>query len=227
MSRYNFATAFPLLVVCWPGFAPSAQGAGYAQQCLDAIHSAAQSSGVPREILLAVAMTESGRQGANGPEPWPWALNQAGDSMWFDSQYKALEWLDAAIARGVTNVDIGCFQLNWRWHGEAFASTAAMIDPQQNADYAAGFLSRLRDQTGSWDKAVAGYHSFKPELAERYMNRFRPIYASLQGQSNDAVPVSAEPERENNYPLLQMGNAQSAGSLVTVSGSARPLFDTP
>lgn len=227
MSRYSFLTGLPLFILCASGIPATGQNADHARQCLDAINRASQVSGVPRDILLAVAMTETGRQGVNGAEPWPWALNQAGDSKWFDTREQALQWLNTLIARGVTNIDIGCFQLNWRWHGKAFASTDAMIDPQNNADYAAGFLSDLMHKTGSWEKAVAGFHSFTPELAERYMKRFRPIHASVQGQSLDSALMAADTPRENNYPLLQMGNVLSLGSLVTVSGSARPLFGSP
>lgn len=227
MSRYSFPIGLALFMICAVFLPAPGQSADYSRQCLEAIHRASQVSGVPRDILLAVAMTESGRQGVNGPEPWPWALNQAGDSKWFGSREQALQWLNTVIARGVTNIDIGCFQLNWRWHGEAFASPDAMIDPQKNADYAAGFLSDLMQQTGSWEKAVAAYHSFTPELAERYMKRFRPIHAAVQGQPFDSVLLAADTPRENNYPLLQMGNVLSPGSLVTVSGSARPLFGSP
>ena len=197
-----------------------------AQLCLDAIQKAARSSSVPYELLLAVAITESGRQAASEPAPWPWALNQGGESLWFESSAQALKWVDAAIARGVTNIDLGCFQLNWRWHGEQFASTAEMIDPVRNAEYAAKFLGDLKVQTGSWEKAVAGYHSFTPELADRYMKRFRPIYAAVQEGITDTPLLTAatEPVRTNSYPLLQMGTERTAGSLVTVSGGLRPLI---
>lgn len=227
MSRHQFPTIIPFFLIWMLGLSTFTRSADYAKHCLDAIHRASVTSGVPRDILLAVAITESGRQGKNGAEPWPWSLNQAGDSKWFEDRDQALKWLNSFIAQGLTNIDIGCFQLNWRWHGGAFASTDAMIDPQKNADYAAGFLADLKQQTGSWEKAVAGYHSFTPDLAERYMSRFRPIYASVQGQIHEDVPVAAGAPRENNYPLLQMGTVQSAGSLVTVSGFARPLFGTP
>ena len=208
----------------------TADAADSGRLCLDAIRQAASSSSVPQDLLLAVAITESGRQGASAP--WPWALNQGGESLWFDSSAQALHWVDAAIARGVTNIDLGCFQLNWRWHGTQFASASEMIDPVRNAKYAAKFLEDLKQQTGSWEKAVASYHSFTPELADRYMKRFRPIYAAVQtggtGQhSAESEPAVTAKVKVNNYPLLQMGTERTAGSLVSVSGGLRPLIGSP
>ena len=56
--------------------------------------------------------------------PWPWTLNQGGDSHYLDSAAEALAKLDDILATGTTNVDVGCMQLNWKWHSEAFASRA-------------------------------------------------------------------------------------------------------
>ncbi len=205
-----------------------AMASGEARQCFDAIRNAAANSGVPEEILLAVAITESGRNGSAGLEPWPWALNQGGEGMWFETRESALTTLVDPLPQGVTNIDIGCFQLNWRWHGDGFASVPDMIDPGKNAAYAAEFLLRLRHQTGSWEKAVAGYHSFTPRHATRYMERFRPVYASLTERADLSGPLLAEGAegaiRQNNYPLLQLGQPQSAGSLVSLAGARKPLL---
>ncbi|WP_124084949.1 transglycosylase SLT domain-containing protein [Pseudogemmobacter humi] len=215
-------------MICWPVLAQNVQAASPAEQCHQAITLAAGQTEVPREILLAVALTESGRATAQGHQPWPWALNQGGEGFWFASKADALDHLNAMLAQGVSNIDIGCFQLNWRWHGEAFASVEAMIDPGQNAEYAARHLLRLRRQTGSWEKAVSAYHSATPDLAERYMARFMPIYAAvLDGGSAPATPLVPAGPRVNSYPLLQAGAMASAGSLVPAAAGLRPLFGAP
>ena len=34
------------------------------------------------------------------------------------------------------SIDIGCTQVNLKWHGHRFADWRSLIDPQTNADYA-------------------------------------------------------------------------------------------
>ena len=46
-----------------------------------------------------------------------------------------------------------------------------MLDPTQNADYAAGFLLDLHEAHQSWDDAVKHYHSAAPEKNVGYHRR--------------------------------------------------------
>ncbi len=203
---------------------PRPVAADPADLCLAAARDAAEATGVPLRLLVALSLTETGRKGASGGlEPWPWALNRGGESLWFASRDEALSALDEILAQGATNVDLGCFQLNWRWHSDGFASAAEMIDPAANALYAARFVARLYGDTGDWRAAAAAYHSATPARAEVYMTRFDPIYAAL---GDDPVPQETRlAGHANLFPLLQGGAAISAGSLVPMDGAARPLFE--
>ncbi|MBE2278034.1 MAG: transglycosylase SLT domain-containing protein [Rhodobacteraceae bacterium] len=196
-----------------------------ADLCLDAARTAAEDTGVPLRILVALSLTETGRGGAadEGMEPWPWTLNRAGAGQWFETKDEALHALDDILAEGATNVDLGCFQLNWRWHAAAFPSAAAMLDPETNARYAARFVAHLYDKTGDWRAAAAAYHSATPERAEIYLARFDPIYAAL-GEPLPRVELAAATPRENLFPLLQAGATLTPASLVPMSAAPRPLF---
>ena len=57
--------------------------------------------------------------------------------------------------RGAKFIDIGCMQINHRFHGADFRSLSEMFDPARNVDYAANFLKALKAQEGSWTLAVA------------------------------------------------------------------------
>ncbi|MGF1445889.1 MAG: lytic transglycosylase domain-containing protein [Pikeienuella sp.] len=136
--------------------------------CERAADRAAAEHGVPRDLMRAIALAETGttRRGRYGP--WPWTLNIAGEGRWFDSRAEARAVAEAAIAAGRRSTDIGCFQINWRWHGDGFRSIDAMLDPTTSADYAARFLKRLRGEAGDWVTAAGWYHSRTPAHAERY-----------------------------------------------------------
>lgn len=197
--------------------------------CLNAAQMAARETGVPLRVLLAITLTETGRQdGEGGFVPWPWALNQGGESHWFATQQEALEHLAPALAAGTTNIDLGCFQLNWRWHNAGFASATAMMEPEENALYAANLLARLYADSGDWSVAAGAYHSATPAYANRYKARFDKIYAALDSETElafaDIPAPNAEDARPNGFPLLQAGAAGSIGSLVPLSDAARPLI---
>jgi soluble lytic murein transglycosylase-like protein len=190
-----------------------------AELCLDAARRASEASGVPLRVLLAIALVETGRAG----RPWPWTVNLGGDGQWLDSAAEAEALAADAVATGRTNVDLGCFQLNLRWHGEAFASLADMLDPGQNAAYAADFLARHYGETGDWAAAAAAYHSATPEHADRYRARFETVLASLDPAPEMPGPSVLTPRR-NSFPLLVAGQAGRNGSLVPVTGGGLRLI---
>jgi hypothetical protein len=180
--------------------------------CRTAAKEAAEGSGVPLALVRAVMTTESGRPAGRGNtlKPWPWALNVEGQGYWPETREQAIEAIDGFLREGRTSIDIGCFQINLRWHGAAFASAEDMIDPMQNAAYAVRFLLDLKSETGSWREAAGAYHSRNPDRAETYVQRLKSVHADL-------IASSPAPEEETPPP------ARAAFSLVRTAGA---LIDT-
>lgn len=190
--------------------------------CEAAARIASAEYAVPLDLLLAVAQAESGRTVGGAMRPWPWTVNEGGQGLWFATRQEAEAHVDAALDAGVRNIDLGCFQINHRWHGDQFPSVTAMFDPVGNARYAARFLAGLYLETGDWSAAVGAYHSRTPDLAVRYSNRVESLRLAMA----EAAPF-ADPEpvqAENGYPLLQAGAAGGAGSLVPDVANGRPMF---
>lgn len=219
------------LALCLLAGAPAM--AGVAALCDKAAAAAARATGVPAEVLLALTRTETGRADHGVIQPWPWAVNRAGTGYWLADRPTAVAQVTAAVQEGATNIDIGCFQINYGWHGQAFASIDAMFDPRGNALYAAGFLLDLYRETGDWRLAAGAFHSRRAADAASYLDRFDQVMAGLPDA--DAVEAGrwmpAEP-RVNSYPLLA-GGTGSRGSLVPATdlqlallpaSGARPLF---
>jgi hypothetical protein len=188
-----------------------------ADLCRAAVASAAAETGVPRDVLLAISLTETGRGQGGRLQPWPWTVNAAGVGHWFPDRASAMRFAEAELAAGRTSFDVGCFQINVRWHGEAFASLDAMFDPSTNAGYAARFLSDLAREGGGWSAAAGAYHSRTAALAERYRTRFDAILADLA----DAPPSAPQPDDDvpgYSHPLLQARDGlRTPGSLVALA----------
>lgn len=216
--------------------------AGVAAICDDAARSASDKTGVPVSVLRAITRSETGQTKRGELRPWPWTVNMEGVGKWFSSRDDALGYVRAKYDKGARSFDVGCFQINYRWHGEKFASINEMFDPEANALYAARFLKRLYAEKNDWSEAAGAYHSRTKKYSTRYRKRFDRILAS------DTTPVdphisqdgTREPtiiqtaarasgaSRENNYPFFQGAEAaQRFGSLVpltSVSGSRGSLF---
>ena len=192
--------------------------------CFSAAQIAAKKTGVPLPVLIAISLTETGRTTESGLKPWPWAINQAGEGYWFDTPEDAIQFAEDQLDLGLRNFDVGCFQLNHRWHSQGFISTRDMFDPVSNAIYAAQFLADLYFEKGDWSLAAAAYHSRTPDQADRYKAKYEDILAGLA----DAVPITGNqpipPIRSNRFPLLQAGLKGNFGSIMPRISTGGPLI---
>jgi len=155
-----------------------------------ALHAAAE-VGVPEDLMRAISLAETGRSLDGAHRPWPWTVNMEGEGRWFADPDSLLAWVEDRRAEGARSFDLGCFQVNHLWHGEAFESLSAMLDPLPNAIYAARFLKELQAETGSWEVAAGHYHSRTPDLADRYRRRVLQLRAGLGPPASPAAPARA------------------------------------
>ncbi|MFU8776463.1 MAG: transglycosylase SLT domain-containing protein [Roseovarius sp.] len=221
VSMICHLTVFGVLGVS-PAFAASVD------RCDAAARHAAWNADVPENVLRAIARVETGRWVDGKLQAWPWTVNMEGKGYWFESKETAHAFVRAEYSRGARNFDIGCFQINHRWHGAAFDSLEVMFDPMENALYAAGFLQDLQSEMGSWSKAVGAYHSRLPQRAQAYRERFEDVHAGLQALSAPTTHENARSKRAesvqsgNSYPLMQRVNGiPRAGSLVPMDNVRR------
>lgn len=190
--------------------------------CDAAALRAADRTGVPASVLRAITRVETGRQRSGDIRPWPWAVNLAGEGRWLGSAGEALGILQRHHAAGARNFDVGCFQINYRWHGHAFDSLSEMLDPQAGADYAAGFLKRLHTETGDWRAAAGAYHSRTERHAAPYRRRFDRMLSRLRPAPATPAPVTAAPPRTAVPPSAPAPAARRLGSLFPLGAGRRP-----
>lgn len=116
---------------------------------------AAQAENIPLSVLYSVGLTETGHRG----RLQPYAMNIDGAAVVADNLPEALRMFRTASERGAKFIDVGCMQINHRFHGGHFESLDAMFDPRRNVAYAAHFLRELRAREASWTLAVARYNA--------------------------------------------------------------------
>lgn len=144
-----------LLAVAFTSSAAAQAGPRVDKSCEREMLGASHRHGVPLGMLYAVGLTETGR----GDSLRPYALNIDGRAVYELSRAAAIRAFWAASRQGAKYIDVGCMQINHRFHGTKFKSLEQMFDPATNVDYAARFLAELKAREGSWTKAVARYHA--------------------------------------------------------------------
>lgn len=129
--------------------------AAAANACEPEILRAADRYGIPVGILYAVGLTETGKKGTLQPN----AMNIEGKAVFPATRSEALATFRKARGEGKRLIDVGCMQINHRYHADAFGSVEEMFDPHRNVDYAARFLTWLKSRHDTWSMAVARYHA--------------------------------------------------------------------
>ncbi len=189
--------------------------------CQAAVIMAESDKHTPAGLLRAIGTVESGRPDRVTGQlaPWPWTIDANGSGHMYQTEAEAIAAAQSFLQQGITSLDIGCMQVNIREHPHAFASLAQAFDPMSNVFYAAGFLTRLKLQTGNWEQAIAAYHSATPSLGAPYANQ---VLARWLGQGG------GQTGGQTGLPLVQTAMTQplpmaaKSASAPHVWGPANP-----
>jgi hypothetical protein len=146
--------------------------------CPQAIGTAERTQAIPKHLLSAIALAESGRKHPTLDKrmPWPWTVMAEGQGRYLASKQAAIEEVRQLQARGIANIDVGCMQVNLYYHPDAFLSLEQAFDPVANVAYAGRFLRSLFADSGAWDEAAGRYHSATPGLKDPYRDKVVQIW---------------------------------------------------
>lgn len=151
-----------------------------ADHCEYHIREAEKQYNLPPFLLQAVALTESGR----GGRPHPHAMNIKGRSHFADGTAE-MERIVASEGGKRASIDVGCLQINLKWHAKRFRDWRSLLDPKFNAEYAAFHLTELYQEYGNWTEAVAAYHSRTRWRGRNYVclvtRRYGQIFGAARG----------------------------------------------
>jgi hypothetical protein len=223
-------------------FAPAANGQRIIEPnspCEQAGSDAEREYALPAGLLSAIGRVESGRWDATQGRviASPYAIDAAGQPHVTDSKEAALQQTRALQQSGLRNIDVGCFQINLQSHPTAFTDLDQAFDPVANAHYAAHFLSSLHTRLGSWDDAVAAYHSATPALGVPYRQLVYANWSTPEGWQHAlaaAPSLSLQKEIANPLRVFSVGGHEvrvwtpspsgRAAAVVAIAGTgAAPL----
>ncbi len=124
---------------------------------------------LPKNLLLSVSLTESGKRIEGGEFiSWPWTINIKGKGIFFKTKNEAVNYVSNYTKKGRKNIDIGCMQVNYMYHPKAFKNFQDAFDPYLNVEWSAKMLKTLYEKFGSWKEAVGYYHSYRNTRRKKY-----------------------------------------------------------
>ena len=195
MPRIAYPSLYHSLLIAWAlaGAVSAAPAWGGKPQdswdsCAAPIAEAERTHRLPSYLLAAISKVESGRWRAETGEilAWPWTVTAGGKSHYLPSKAAAIRAVEHLRGHGIRNIDVGCMQINLKYHPHAFDSLQDAFDPAANVAYAARFLSDLKARSGSWSRATGNYHSNTPRLSGRYRAK---VFRARNEESRRAAKV--------------------------------------
>ena len=151
--------------------------------CLVAAKEASADHGVNLNLLQTIAAVESGvwNELHQAYIAWPWTVNAKGRGHYYKTKEEAVAAAKEFIKQGVKSIDVGCMQVNMKYHGKEFSSIEDAMDPAQNVKYSAKFLRSLYTRNGnSWETAAKKYHSGNAKEGALYANRLSRRFESYK-----------------------------------------------
>ena len=158
---------------------------------------------LPIHLLSSISRVEAGRKLSSGEvKGWPWSINHAGKGLYFETKKGALKYLKNAVSNGSKNIDVGCMQLNYRWHKGAFSSLDEMFDPEKNIQYAAKFVKELYGRHQNWEDVIKHYHSNKKKFNVPYYQKVSKVWNKQKENKLDNNPLGFT-AAENILPAVE------------------------
>ena len=161
---------------------------------------------IPKNLLLSVSLTESGRKIKNGEFiSWPWTINRKGKGKFFDNKVTAIDYVEKFTKQGKKNIDLGCMQVNFMYHPNAFKNFNEAFDPDKNVEWAANMLKSLYTKFGTWESAVGYYHSYRKSKRKKYSQKVFNTLSSLKNNKNFSfIQVTRNEEYRKEYTTSQI-----------------------
>lgn len=144
---------------------------------------------IPTELLYAIALNESGAKLQSSViKPWPWTLNVNGKPHRYATRRQATKALKSYLTQGITNIDIGVMQVNWKYHQRQLLDPSLALDPYFNLDVGAGLLQHEHHLNANWLMAAGHYHSpgtrwYQQQEARKYQAGIQRTLITLKDKN--------------------------------------------
>lgn len=217
--RWIALTATASAALTW--IIPAANAQTLGEACPNLIYAAEQRYNIPNGLLMAIALTESGDR-SGGPNPH--AMNIGGTPYIAPDLERMVSVIQRGYAAGKISIDVGCLQINLKYHAQHFRSPFDLLNSRVNVDYGARYLAQLANDTGSWRDAVMTYHNRNNPARRAWYgcsvwNNYLRVHRSGQGYiqcgkvSGSSTAATSQPVPSSAPVAVQQNHFRGAGPL--------------
>ena len=177
---------------------------------------------MPSNMLRAISVTESGKwiNPIAKSIAWPWTINVGGKGYHYDSKIEAIQAVKKLMKKGRSSIDVGCMQINLKYHPEAFNNLEQAFEPKYNIEYAAEFLAKKYKQKRSWEAAIRHYHNANPIYSNKYIAR---VYKTWRIE-DQAVNVALLDTPAMNITVRQRPDLNQSNDVSEITKSVLGYF---
>lgn len=173
----------------------------YGYDIYKSIRTVEKDQAIPSDLLWSIACVESGRSNNKIPiQPWPWTINVQKKGYFFKNKQDCLKAIKCLIKKGYQSIDVGCMQINLKYHPHAFSSIEDALDIQKNITYGAKFLKSLFKKYKNWHMAIAHYHSSKAHHHRSYQKKVMDLWKKSTSHPNQN-PIDPP---KNNHRIFHL-----------------------
>ena len=170
---------------------------------------------MPKDLLLSVALTESGKKVISGEFiSWPWTVNIKGKGKFFKTKKDAVTFVRSHTKKGLRNIDLGCMQVNYMYHPDAFKTFNEAFDPDKNVKWAAIMLNTLYKKFGTWKEAVGYYHSYRNSKRKKYSAKVFKTLLDIKDKDKYRFIKLAIDKKDYNYKTKIVENKKLEKHLI-------------
>lgn len=170
---------------------------------------------IPKYLLMAISRVESGRWNKEKQAniAWPWTVTAEGEGHYFATKGEAIEDIHTLMDMGITNIDVGCMQINLYYHGAEFENIERALEPDLNVAYAAKHLKNMYKKARNWTTAAGYYHSKTPDKFQRYKVKVVKFWNDIQRGGPETIETASK-----HTPPMRFARRRLArrGSLVKI-----------
>ena len=170
--------------------------------CEEAIQTVEKKYNIPYKLLSAISLTETGRTIDGNFVSWPWSFNVSGKTVLFENEDNARKFLKEKIKKNLNNIDIGCMQINYKYHNKRFKNLDDILNPLSNVDWAAKYLKSLFSKYKSWNTAISRYHSSNPKRMKNYLKKVHKNWNIERQKRKVSVFINKKNIKKDNISHL-------------------------
>ncbi len=193
------------------------------KKCVAQFQYFEQRYNLPKDSLYSISLQETKKKHSkfNIGIVWPWTVNVEGIGHHFKTKAAAVNFTKDQINQGKKSIDVGCMQVNLKYHPNAFKSINQAFSPQNNIAYASKLLKEKYNKHKNWTKAIGSYHSESDGIGKKYSDNVKKIAQNISTHKENVRKYTYN--QKYNKASIKVTTKENTASNKTLKNS--PTYD--